>query len=105
VDQDAQRALHHVELVVMFVLSIGIGILATATEASRWSHASLKDRILFDPTSLSLTGLLFGSCASAAGRHRHELRVRHGTSEPHCRRPQAADDPAAKAAVFTALAW
>ena len=55
-------------LVVMFLLSIGIGILATATEASRWSHASVADRLLFDPTSLSLTGLLFGQlCIGVLG--------------------------------------
>ena len=50
-------------LVAMIVLSIGIGILATATEASRWATASPVDRLVFDPTSLSLTGLLFGQLA------------------------------------------
>jgi len=50
-------------LAVTVVLSIGLGILATATEASRWSHASLVDKLTFDPTSLSLTGLLFGQLA------------------------------------------
>jgi ABC-type transport system involved in multi-copper enzyme maturation permease subunit len=47
----------------MIVLTIGIGVLATATEASRWAHASIQDRLAFDPTSLSLTGLLFGELA------------------------------------------
>ncbi len=50
-------------LLVTVVLSIGIGVLATATEASRWSHASFLDQLTFDPTSLSLTGLLFGQLA------------------------------------------
>jgi ABC-2 type transport system permease protein len=50
-------------LVAMIVLTIGIGILATATEASRWASASPIDRLTFDPTSLSLTGLLFGQLA------------------------------------------
>ncbi len=50
-------------LVATVAITIGIGILATATEASRWSHASLVDRLTFDPTSLSLTGLLFGELA------------------------------------------
>ena len=50
-------------LVAMIVLTIGIGVLATATEASRWASASPLDRLTFDPTSLSLTGLLFGQLA------------------------------------------
>jgi ABC-2 type transport system permease protein len=50
-------------LVAMIVLSVGIGILATATEASRWATTSPVDRLVFDPTSLSLTGLLFGQLA------------------------------------------
>jgi ABC-2 type transport system permease protein len=50
-------------LVAMIVLTIGIGVLATATEASRWANASVIDRLTFDPTSLSLTGLLFGQLA------------------------------------------
>jgi ABC-2 type transport system permease protein len=47
----------------MIVLSIGIGILSTATEANRWANASAIDRLSFDPTNLSLTGLIFGQLA------------------------------------------
>jgi ABC-2 type transport system permease protein len=50
-------------LAAMIVLAIGIGVLATATEASRWATASTVDRLTFDPTALSLTGLLFGQLA------------------------------------------
>jgi len=50
-------------LAVTVLLTLGIGILATATEAARWSHATLVDRLTFDPTSLSLTGLLLGQLA------------------------------------------
>jgi hypothetical protein len=39
---------------------LGIGILATASQASQWRHAQFIDKALFDPTSISLTGLLFG---------------------------------------------
>jgi ABC-2 type transport system permease protein len=45
------------------VLTIGIGVLATATEASRWAHASALDKLTFDPTNLSLTGLFLGQLA------------------------------------------
>jgi ABC-2 type transport system permease protein len=50
-------------LAATVLLTVGIGILATGTEASRWAHASLRDRLTFDPTSLSLTGLIFGQLA------------------------------------------
>jgi ABC-2 type transport system permease protein len=50
-------------LAAMIALTIGIGILATATEASRWATSSPLDRLNFDPTALSLTGLLFGQLA------------------------------------------
>jgi ABC-2 type transport system permease protein len=42
------------------VAGIGIGMLATASQASQWRHAQFVDKALFDPTSISLTGLLFG---------------------------------------------
>ncbi|HEX3946523.1 MAG TPA: ABC transporter permease [Acidimicrobiales bacterium] len=50
-------------LLATVLLSILIGVLATGTEASRWAHATAVDRLTFDPTSLSLTGLLFGQLA------------------------------------------
>jgi len=42
---------------------IGIGILATSSEASTWRNAGIIEVALFDPTSISLTGLLFGQLA------------------------------------------
>ncbi len=50
-------------LLATLVLVLAIGALATGTEASRWQHLSLVDRLTFDPTRLSLTGLLFGQLA------------------------------------------
>ncbi|HEY1988266.1 MAG TPA: ABC transporter permease [Acidimicrobiales bacterium] len=50
-------------ILVTIVLTVGIGIIATATEASRWAHASLGDKLGFDPTNVSLTGLLVGQLA------------------------------------------
>jgi ABC-2 type transport system permease protein len=45
------------------VAGIGIGILASASEASRWRSGDVIDMLLFDPTSVSLTGLIFGQLA------------------------------------------
>ncbi|MGO9333479.1 MAG: ABC transporter permease subunit [Acidimicrobiales bacterium] len=47
-------------LALTVALTIGIGIIATSTEAGRWTHASAATRLTFDPTNLSLTGILFG---------------------------------------------
>jgi ABC-2 type transport system permease protein len=50
-------------LIATIVITVGIGIIATATEAGRWSHASALERFTFDPTNLALTGLLVGQLA------------------------------------------
>jgi ABC-2 type transport system permease protein len=50
-------------LLATVVITIGIGVIATATEASRWAHSPPGSHLSFDPTSLSLTGLLFGQFA------------------------------------------
>jgi hypothetical protein len=42
---------------------IGIGILATSSEASTWRNGGIIEQVLFDPTSISLTGLLFAQLA------------------------------------------
>lgn len=47
-------------LVATVVLTIAIGILATAVVASRWDDLSLLERLTFDPVRQSLTGLIFG---------------------------------------------
>lgn len=52
-----------VSLGVTVVLSLAIGAIATATVAARWSEQPALSRLTFDPTSLSLTGLLFGQLA------------------------------------------
>lgn len=45
------------------VLSLGIGALACWAVSSHWDRMSVLDRLTFDPTSQSLTGLLFGQLA------------------------------------------
>ena len=50
-------------LVATVVAGLGVGALASASEASHWRNAGVIDRALFDPTSISLTGLLFGQLA------------------------------------------
>jgi ABC-2 type transport system permease protein len=50
-------------LLATVVITIGIGIIATATEATRWAHSFPASHLSFDPTNLSLTGLLFGQFA------------------------------------------
>ncbi|HXQ90699.1 MAG TPA: hypothetical protein VN768_04005 [Acidimicrobiales bacterium] len=50
-------------LLATVVAGIGIGILASASEASRWRNGGVINTLLFDPTSVSLTGLIFGQLA------------------------------------------
>lgn len=46
-------------LAATLVLTVGIGVLATAVVAARWRQLSPFDRLTFDPVQQSLTGLLF----------------------------------------------
>ena len=46
-------------LLAMAVITLGIAALATSTIASRWNTFSPLRRLTFDPTSMSLRGLLF----------------------------------------------
>jgi ABC-2 type transport system permease protein len=46
-------------LAAMVVLTVGVAVLATVTISGHWNTMSLGDRLVFDPTNLSLTGLLF----------------------------------------------
>jgi len=50
-------------LIATVVLGIGVCLLAASSQASNWRHAGIVDKALFDPTSISLTGLLFGQLA------------------------------------------
>lgn len=47
-------------LVITVVLTIGIAALVAYAVSARWSRMPPPDRLAFDPTSNSLTGLLFG---------------------------------------------
>jgi ABC-2 type transport system permease protein len=47
-------------LLLTIVFTVGIGIIATATASGHWAHSSQADRLTFDPTNLSLAGLLLG---------------------------------------------
>ena len=46
-------------LAAMAVLTVGIAVIAGATIPSRWTSMSEVERLTFDPTSVSLRGLLF----------------------------------------------
>jgi len=42
------------------VAGVGLCLIVTFSHAANWSHDGVIERALFDPTSVSLTGLLFG---------------------------------------------
>ena len=46
-------------LVAMAIITVGIAIIAGTTIASRWNMFSVIQRLTFDPTRISLRGLLF----------------------------------------------
>jgi hypothetical protein len=46
-------------LVAMAVITVGVAILGTVTVPGEWNAMSLTSRLTFDPTSRSLTGLIF----------------------------------------------
>lgn len=50
-------------LAITVGLGVGLGALAAATTAARWSSLPLLERLTFDPTRTSLTGLLFAQLA------------------------------------------
>lgn len=47
-------------LLAMAIITVGISIIAGTTIASRWNSFSVIQRLSFDPTRISLRGLLFG---------------------------------------------
>ena len=48
---------------ITVVLGIGLGAVAAATTAARWSTASLAEQLTFDPVRVSLTGILLAQLA------------------------------------------
>jgi len=94
-------------LVATAVLTLAICALATGTEASRWAHADAGVRAVFDPTSLSLAGFLFGQLAigvlgvlvMSAEYSTGTVRATFGAI------PNRLVVLAAKVAVFTAVAF
>jgi hypothetical protein len=46
-------------LAAMAVISVGIAVIVGITNSNQWSHRSLAQQLTFDPTKLSLQGLLF----------------------------------------------
>jgi ABC-2 type transport system permease protein len=50
-------------LIALVVVTIGIGAIAAATQASQFPNISPIARLTFDPTAISLAGLLFGQLA------------------------------------------
>ena len=59
-DQNAQCPLNDLDAFLTVVFTIGIGVIVASTEAGRWAHASAATRLTFDPTNMSLSGVLFG---------------------------------------------
>lgn len=47
-------------LVLTIVLTIAVGVIASAVVPGHWSHVSAADRLTFDPTNQSLIGLVIG---------------------------------------------
>lgn len=52
-------------LLALFVVTVGFGVLISWLTSHYWSQASLSDKLNFDPTSTSLSGLAFGQLAIA----------------------------------------
>jgi ABC-2 type transport system permease protein len=50
-------------LLATVVITLGISVIAASTEAGRWAHSPPASHGTFDPTNLSLTGLLFSQFA------------------------------------------
>jgi ABC-type transport system involved in multi-copper enzyme maturation permease subunit len=92
-------------ILVTVVLTIGIGVIATATVASRWAH-NPGDHLSFDPTNLSLTGLLLGQLAiGILGVLAISAEYGTGTIRSSLAGvPNRKVFPAAKAGVFAAVA-
>ncbi len=88
------------------VVGIGISALATAETRSHWATMSPGDRLSFDPTSTSLTALLF--CQLAIGvLGVLVMSAEYGTGTIHATFSAAPRRPlvlAAKAAVFGVVA-
>jgi hypothetical protein len=47
-------------LVTMAVITVGLAVIAGLTISGRWNSMSPGERLSFDPTSVTLTGLVFG---------------------------------------------
>jgi ABC-type transport system involved in multi-copper enzyme maturation permease subunit len=52
-----------VTLLISFVLTAGIGILAAAITAANWPHLAAAEKASFDPVSTVLDGYMFGQLA------------------------------------------
>lgn len=50
-------------LVVLLVLGVGLGALATSLTSSHWSQMNFAERLTFDPIRQSLIGVFFGQFA------------------------------------------
>ncbi len=48
---------------IMFVLTIGLGALISFASRSQWHHFSRANKLIFDPTSTSLFGIVFSQFA------------------------------------------
>jgi ABC-2 type transport system permease protein len=93
-------------LVAMAVITIGVAILATVTISGRWNTMSLVDRLTFDPTRVTLTGLIFSQLVIGV-LGVLVMSAEYGTGTIRSTLAAIPNRPlvlAAKSAVFTAVA-
>ncbi len=93
-------------IVAMATIVIGIAIIAGATVSNQWHNFSLLDRLTFDPTSISLRGLLFGQLVIGV-LGVMVMSAEYGTGTIRATFAAVPNRPlvlAAKAAVFTVIA-
>ena len=93
-------------VVAMTLMTIGVAIVVGVTVSNQWNTFSIPDKLTFDPTALSLRGLLFselviGVLGALVITAEYGTVTIRATLSAVPRRPLVL---AAKAAVFTALA-
>jgi ABC-2 type transport system permease protein len=94
-------------LLVTVVITIGLGTVIAAVWVSRWDHVSAHDRLTFDPTGLSLSGVfpaqlaigVLGVLIMSSEYATGQIRATLGAT------PQRGMLLAAKTAVFTAVVF
>jgi ABC-2 type transport system permease protein len=94
-------------LLITVSITIGLGTVIAAAWVSRWDHISAHDRLTFDPTGLSLSGVypaqlaigVLGVLIMSSEYATGQIRATLGAT------PQRGTVLAAKTAVFTAVVF